>query len=1726
MFGQSNNPNTPFGGGAFGQPSTNTTPVFGSPNPGQAQPGGLFSSPPPVFGQQQQQPTSNVFGAPTTSAFGGGGFGAPQQPTAGTMGQPGMFGAPAPAPTGFGGGAFGAPASTNAFGSTTSVGGGGLFGNASVGGGGGFGQPAPTGGGLFGQAPAPAFGAAPTSTFGAPAPTSTFGAPSTGLFGAAHSPTPAFGAPSPNAFGAPPAFGAPTPSVFGAPAPSTGFFGSTPAPAPFGAPAPIGGLFGSTPAPAPTGFGGTTSLFGSTPAPTFGSPSAPTTNFGASGGLFSSTASVSSAASGGTRIAPYQATSRADGTTTINLQSISAMEAYKDQSHEELRFADYSQGNRGTASPAPASFGGFGAPAPAPIGGGLFGSTPAPTNTFGSTSGGLFGSTPAPSFGAAPAPLGGFGQTTGGSLFGQTPAPSTAFGAPAPAFGSPAPAPTGLFGAPAPTGLFGSAPAPAPFGAPAPSGLFGSTPAPSTGFGGGGLFGSTPAPSTFGAPATGGLFGAPAPAGGGLFGAPAPAAPFGQPSSFGAPTPSLFGAAPAPAFGSPAPAGYFGQPPQQQQYQQQMQPLQIQTVFNAPIVAPGVSEVLEQQIRALTNQLDENKKLEVWRGPKTPSSPATTPTSNHSNVSSFFSRNSSADGLTYKTPSSRAQIRPRSFAQSEQSKAVVLTLSTGRDNSALMSPEVFARSSQLNLVVRPDSLRRLNKLNLHRFQETTTPLNIPEPSIDPVPTEPTVDPSPFTNVENAQTNQTDNAQDSLKSKTLSPIEAPTRSPGYEYYQQVIGTSHQSVNPPITPVTNGTANGAHWQVPKLTKPGYEVSPTIDEMSHMTEADLASVRNFSVSRPGYGKVEWEGSVDVRGANLDEIVEIERKDVAVYTLDEEKGTKPDKGTKLNRPATISLEDVFPKKGAYADEETKNKFTLTLKKNASKMNAEFVDYDSTNGIWKIRVLHFSRYALIDDDDSDQEESHSEIIDEFVVTPRPTKFEEEKRKATPYAFNGHITCNDEEELPSNEITEIDGDPFFVDIEQRAENAAAAIRTKLQETRLLCTPDADAGMDVEYDFDDEQIDENETYDPLLEQFDESELLLALKKSMNCDIFFKNTAKDVCVTRMNRSFRACWLPNGTFLQLAAKSNILTPTLLLSRPILADGNNDETSVMLLDAQQENATIMPALEDDCPLYALKCAAGSVASCLSSSDEAKQAFLLLSRLFPSNQLENSAALYQDNVPLSARNKVAVSKLLLDLCSLDDMKSKNNKANIDVVAQIHEANSTGNVELACQLASTAGYTALASLLACGPACQGDIVMFLHEITYAKELKNTTYESFNRMLCNVAGQCTSDIESFHRGEKMLDWRRRLAIRVRQRPDDTLSEILDEYETSLVANEVPYPFPSYISDLSTSTNTKSIFYRLLQMCSDPTSMTVCESIDPSGYTPYFHDFYLPFHLAAAMTSVPDHIFQLSQYDTEYIKDGYATQLIMQGYWERAVFVLLCSIGDSEHYDTIVSTTMIAGKHRIRWEYYSQRAKNLILRYYDKKRDPLAEERRNYLVTKIGIPSFWFDEATCYRSAVVDGDLLNCIESMYEFDKDLWSDAYMSFLVTNHILRRNDREADTLLSTFNTAVLAPDSLAMALFRYVEFEKRLMSYRTKRRNDDALDDDNDVNHSDSDELITLKENVKYLYEAFTNLSMSSSSSSSSHLLPHLEFLPNDNNIGIPFSVMVSEILVNVVQWTKEIS
>ena len=81
----------------------------------------------------------------------------------------------------------------------------------------------------------------------------------------------------------------------------------------------------------------------------FAGAQASTPTFGSSG--FGQSPFGGGQQQGGSRAVPYAPTVEADtasGTPAGKLESISAMPAYKDKSHEELRWEDYQRGDKGT----------------------------------------------------------------------------------------------------------------------------------------------------------------------------------------------------------------------------------------------------------------------------------------------------------------------------------------------------------------------------------------------------------------------------------------------------------------------------------------------------------------------------------------------------------------------------------------------------------------------------------------------------------------------------------------------------------------------------------------------------------------------------------------------------------------------------------------------------------------------------------------------------------------------------------------------------------------------------------------------------------------------------------------------------------------------------------------------------------------------------------------------------------------------------------------------------------------------------------------------------------------------------------------------------------------------------------------------------------------------------------------------------------------------------------
>ncbi|KAL5701257.1 hypothetical protein ACHQM5_026613 [Ranunculus cassubicifolius] len=988
VFGQNNNAgNNPFAPKPFG-----TTTPFGSQTGGSIF-GGTSTG---VFGATQSSSPSPTFGVSSTPGFGSStpAFGASSTPTFGSssssFGGSSTFGQ-TPA---FGGGFGSTPNQTSPFGGTgqqtQSAFGSNPFGSSST---------------PFGASSQPAFGAQSTSTFGMTG-TPAFGAPSTPAFGATN--TPAFGSTSTSAFGSTgSAFGTSTTPTFG----SGGAFGGASTPA-FGAnttpafgssPSPLFGAstsafnFNSSPA-----FGQSNSAFGSTP---FGTTPTSPSPFGAQSSSFGSQATTPAFGSptfgqsgfggqqGGSRVVSYSPTVEADGGNNSQqagkLESISAMPAYKEKSHEELRWEDYQKGDKGGPNPAgqPAA-GGFGTPTsqPNPFGGGsTFGqstsnpfSSTAPSNPFGANTSAFGTQTSNPFGGTATPSL----STPTSNPFGSTSTPNP-FGAPtssAPSmFGSTSGSPFGgsstpsLFGTS--SSLFGSTPS-----------MFGSGSAPATTSAFGSNFGNTQSaplfqsttPSTFGQ--TSSPFGQTTPAFGqtsSAFGQTTPA--FGQTSSaFGQTTPA-FGQT-TPAFGQTSSA--FGQ---------------TTPAFGQTASAFGQSNLFSTPSTGFGFASSSTPSLTTTAQPAQ--------TSGGFNFSNFGQTQapSGFGGISGGFGQSTFGQQPQNTVAVQQQTAVpnpfgtlpaMPQMSIGRSGS---SPSVQYGISSMPVTDKPSPVRVSSLLTSRHLSQRR--VSLPSRKYHPKNDAPKV---PFyCDDEEAASNPKADAlfipRENPRSLVIfSPSEKwPSRTTttpvksngntgkivaendkeeaqsnqrnGVEEDHFITLTGHRAGEAAIV-----YEHGADIEalMPKLQHADYYTEPRIQELAAKERAEpgfCQHVKDFVVGRHGYGSIKFMGETDVRGLDLESVVQFNDREVIVY-MDDAK--KPPVGEGLNKPAEVSLLNIkgFDKKTGQQFTEGKRveKYKEMLKKKTEEQGAEFVSYDALKGEWKFRVKHFSRYCLEVEDDGE----------------------------------------------------------------------------------------------------------------------------------------------------------------------------------------------------------------------------------------------------------------------------------------------------------------------------------------------------------------------------------------------------------------------------------------------------------------------------------------------------------------------------------------------------------------------------------------------------------------------------------------------------------------------------------------------------------------------------------------------------------------------------------------
>eukprot|EP00746_Dinoflagellata_sp_MGD_P022208 gnl/MRDRNA2_/MRDRNA2_15194_c0_seq1.p1 gnl/MRDRNA2_/MRDRNA2_15194_c0~~gnl/MRDRNA2_/MRDRNA2_15194_c0_seq1.p1 ORF type:complete len:408 (+),score=59.94 gnl/MRDRNA2_/MRDRNA2_15194_c0_seq1:157-1224(+) len=136
-------------------------------------------------------------------------------------------------------------------------------------------------------------------------------------------------------------------------------------------------------------------------------------------------------------------------------------------------------------------------------------------------------------------------------------------------------------------------------------------------------------------------------------------------------------------------------------------------------------------------------------------------------------------------------------------------------------------------------------------------------------------------------------------------------------------------------------------PRLTKPDFYSTPSVEKMKSMTEAQLSQIDNLEVGRLGFGRITWPGLTDVRRVDFDTAVSIERGSVALYPDSE----RPPVGRGLNKEAVIQL-NVKPTRTGDGGPKDVSRWQHRMKDITEAAGNTFISYDLE--VWMFKVPHF----------------------------------------------------------------------------------------------------------------------------------------------------------------------------------------------------------------------------------------------------------------------------------------------------------------------------------------------------------------------------------------------------------------------------------------------------------------------------------------------------------------------------------------------------------------------------------------------------------------------------------------------------------------------------------------------------------------------------------------------------------------------------------------------------
>lgn len=171
----------------------------------------------------------------------------------------------------------------------------------------------------------------------------------------------------------------------------------------------------------------------------------------------------------------------------------------------------------------------------------------------------------------------------------------------------------------------------------------------------------------------------------------------------------------------------------------------------------------------------------------------------------------------------------------------------------------------------------------------------------------------------------------------------------------------------------------------TPGAYWMKPSRSEIAKMPREQKRAFKNFQVGRNGCGFINFDAPVDLESLNLDDvfgnIVNLSIRSVTVYP---DPSTKPIVGKGLNVASTIELENSWPRnKGQLSSETSGRHYEQHIKRLKKMEGTDFISYDSSRGIWKFHVPHYTTYGLdYDDDDEGMDQSELSLPPSSLENP------------------------------------------------------------------------------------------------------------------------------------------------------------------------------------------------------------------------------------------------------------------------------------------------------------------------------------------------------------------------------------------------------------------------------------------------------------------------------------------------------------------------------------------------------------------------------------------------------------------------------------------------------------------------------------------------------------------------------------------------------------------------